>query len=398
MEHKTIILQNVSKRYRLGQTGYRSLREDIAGIFKRRDSNSSQFYALKDVSFEVGSGEAVGVIGLNGAGKSTLLKLLAGVTEPSSGTVTVSGKIGALIELTAGFHPELTGRENIYLYGSIIGMKRSYIEERFAEIIDFSDLGKFIDTPIKRYSSGMLARLGFSVSAHLDSDILLVDEVLSVGDYSFQGKCIKKMKEYRDTKKTILYVSHNLDSIRKLCARTILLKDGQIGHDGGTEECIRMYYEAMSEYQKKGNHSKAFTVLNTRLTSESGKEVRKFDAGEKAVLELKVLCNAEVKSVVFSMFVRHSDGVVVYDTSSDLLTGECVSAETDQMISIRFNFVINLLRGVYSLGFNIRGSLDGGVAEFLEHKNNVFTFTVEENTSQQGIADLRATCEIKLRT
>jgi len=156
MKDKTIIIQNVFKQYRLGQTGYRSLREDIAHIFKKHKTNSSHFYALNDVSFEITSGEAVGIIGSNGAGKSTILKLLAGVTKPSSGTVTVKGKIGALIELTAGFHPELTGRENIYLYGSIIGMKRSYIEKRFAEIVDFSGLEKFLDTPIKRYSSGPL--------------------------------------------------------------------------------------------------------------------------------------------------------------------------------------------------------------------------------------------------
>ncbi|HDK41048.1 MAG TPA: ABC transporter ATP-binding protein, partial [Nitrospirae bacterium] len=204
MSDVTIKLENVSKRYRLGQSGYSSLREDIVNIFRKRGSGPGPFWALRDVSFEVKKGEAVGIIGYNGAGKSTILKLLANVTEPSSGSVLTNGKIGALIELSAGFHPELTGRENIYLYGSIIGMKRSYIKQRYSEILEFSGLKKFIDTPIKRYSSGMLARLGFSVSSHLDPDILLVDEVLSVGDYMFQNKCLKKMMEFRDTDRTIV--------------------------------------------------------------------------------------------------------------------------------------------------------------------------------------------------
>ncbi|MGD1046144.1 MAG: ABC transporter ATP-binding protein [Bacteroidota bacterium] len=396
MEDKTIIFQNVSKKYRLGQMGYRSLREDFANIFKRRNNDSSDFYALRDVSFEVKGGEAVGIIGPNGAGKSTILKLLAGVTKPSSGTIAANGKIGALIELSAGFHPELTGRENIYLYGSIIGMKKSYIEKRYTEIVDFSGLEKFIDTPIKRYSSGMFARLGFSVSAHLDPDILLVDEVLSVGDYTFQDKCINKMKEYRDLHKTIIYVSHNLDSVRKLCSRAILIKDGQIGFDGDTEEAIREYYEVMSERQKKEKHTKVFTVIEAQLTNNDGEEVRTFNAGEKAIFKFKILCHTEVQGTLFAMFIRRLDGLIVYDTSSDLLTGNYYYFKGGEKISVKFEFTINLLKGVYNLGYHTMGAVERGGPEFLEYKNSVFTFIVNEKTSQQGIADLRATCIIQM--
>jgi ABC-type polysaccharide/polyol phosphate transport system ATPase subunit len=396
MSDLAIKLDEVSKKYKLGHTGYRSLREDIVNFFRRRNSNSQEFYALRDVSFEIKKGEAVGIIGPNGAGKSTILKLLAGVTKPSSGTVMAEGKIGALIELSAGFHPELTGRENIYLYGSILGMKKSYIDQRYEEIVEFSGLDKFIDTPIKRYSSGMYARLGFSVSAHLDPDILLVDEVLSVGDYQFQDKCINKMKGYRDSNKTIVYVSHNLDSIRKLCSRAIFLKEGEVGYDGETEEAIRIYYEIISEKQKKEKHTKTFTVIEVKLTDSSGQEVQTFESGKMAVFELKVACNAKVQNASFSMFIRHSDGLVVYDTSSDLLTGKYFACEASQIILVRFEFIVNLLKGIYNLGYNIVGSIDDAPLEFLEYKNNALVFSVKEMNSQQGIADLRAVCDIKL--
>lgn len=392
-----IKLEKVSKQYRLGQTGYRSLREDIINTFKRRDANSQYFWALKDVSFELKKGEAVGIIGPNGAGKSTILKLLAGVTIPSSGTVMTKGKIGALIELSAGLHPELTGRENIYLYGSIVGMKKSYIDQQYEEIIEFSGLAKFIDTPVKRYSSGMYARLGFSVSAHLNPDILLVDEVLSVGDYTFQDKCINKMKEYRDFNKTIIYISHNLDSVRKICNRAILLKEGLIAYDGAIEEAIRMYYEVMSENQKGKKLARVFRLIELRLTNGSGQEVKTFEAGEKAVFELEIACNAKVESAFVSMFIRRSDGLVVYDTSSDLLTGKYLFCEAGQIILVKFEFIINLLKGIYNLGYNIVRSTDGGSVEFLEYMNNAFVFSVKERTSQQGIADLRAACGIEFK-
>ncbi|MBI3596525.1 MAG: ABC transporter ATP-binding protein [Nitrospirae bacterium] len=397
MSDLAIKMEKVSKQYRLGQTGYRSLREDIVNIFMRRNAHSECFYALRDVSFELKRGEAVGIIGPNGAGKSTILKLLAGATKSSSGTVMTKGKIGAMIELSAGFHPELTGRENIYLYGAIIGMKKSDIDRKYDEIIEFSGLEKFIDTPIKRYSSGMYARLGFSVSAHLDPDILLVDEVLSVGDYIFQDKCISKMKDFRDSNKTIIYVSHNLDSVRKLCGRAILLKEGRVAYDGAIEEAIRMYYEVMSEKQKGEKLARSFRFIELRLTNSSGQEVKTFEAGEKAVFELKIACNAKVESAFISMFIRYSDGLVVYDTSSDLLTGKYIICEAGQTILVKFEFIVNLLKGIYSLGCNIARSMDGGPVEFLEYMNNAFVFSVKETTSRQGIADLRAACDIQLK-
>ncbi len=394
MDDLSIKLEKISKQYRLGQIDYHSLREDIVNIFRKRSSNSQYLWALKDVSFELKRGEVVGIIGPNGAGKSTILKLLSGVTKPTSGIITTKGNIGALIELSAGFHPELTGRENIYLYGSIIGMKKSYIDKRYEEIVEFSGLNKFINTPVKRYSSGMYARLGFSVSAHLDPDILLVDEVLSVGDYTFQDKCIKKMRDFRDSNKTIIYVSHNLDSVRKLCGRTILLNEGRVVYDGEPEDAIRMYYQTMSEGQKKQRCTAAFKTISLRLTDCSGRETQTFESGEKAVFELKAVCNAKVQNAIFSMFIKYSDGTIVYDTSSNLLIGKYFFCEPEQLVSVKFEFTINLLKGIYNLGYNIWGSSNGSQPDFLEYKDNTLIFSVKEMFSQQGIADLRATCKI----
>ena len=392
-----IRLEKVSKQYKLGQTGYRSLREDIINIIKRRNANSHHFWALKDVSFELKRGEAVGIIGANGAGKSTILKLLAGVTIPCSGNVITKGKIGALIELTAGFHPELTGRENIYLYGSIIGMKRSYIDQRYDEIVEFSGIEKFIDTPIKRYSSGMYARLGFSVSAHMDPDILLVDEVLSVGDYTFQDKCIKKMNEFKDSNKTIIYVSHNLDSVRKLCSRAIFLKEGQIAYDGDVEKAIGEYYTHFSERQRcKQGSSETIDLIDKRMIDSSGKQCTIVSSGEKARLELTLKTGTNLKDVYFAIFIRHSSGLVVFDTSSDLLNGTKYNYESNHKILLQYDLSINLLSGAYTLGCNIHCSFNGGPPECIFYENNMFTFTVKENISHQGIANLNAKCSVDI--
>ncbi len=397
MSELAIKLDKVSKRYKLGQTGYRSLREDIVSIFKRRNRNSQNFYALRDVSFEIKKGEAVGIIGPNGAGKSTILKLLAGVTRPSSGTVMAEGKIGALIELFAGFHPELTGRENIYLYGSILSMKKSYIDQHYEEIVEFSGLDKFIDTPIKRYSSGMYARLGFSVSAHLDPDILLVDEVLSVGDYQFQDKCINKMKGYRNSNKTIVYVSHNLDSIRKLCSRAIFLKEGQVAYDGDVEQAISEYYTHFSESQKgKRASSKMIDLIEKKIIDSAGNPFTIINSSEKVRLELTMKTNVALNNVYFAIFIRHSDGLVVFDTSSDLLNGIKYNFEANRKVLLRYDFSINLLKGTYTLGCNIHGSSNNGPSEYLYYDNNIFAFTVRDNISHQGIANLNAKCSAEV--
>ncbi len=240
-----IIFKNVSKSY-LKTKGRYSLLTDFIGDsifpYKERSANNSNLLrALSNVSFTLDKGEVLGIIGRNGAGKSTILKLISKITYPDRGQVRSEGRIGSFIELGAGLHVELTGRENIYLYGTILGMKKSEIDQRFWEIVDFAELRKFLDTPIKRYSTGMYSRLGFSVCAFCNPDILLVDEVLAVGDAHFQAKCLSKMTSFARSDKTIVFISHNLDAIAKICTRVIILNKGKIKNIGKPRAMVREY-------------------------------------------------------------------------------------------------------------------------------------------------------------
>jgi lipopolysaccharide transport system ATP-binding protein len=240
--------ENISKKYKIGgrQKSYRTLSETITGwlprLFDRR-AKQETFWALKDVSLDVERGEIIGIIGRNGAGKTTLLRIIANVTKPTLGQVTVLGKVGSMLEVGTGFHGELTGRENIMLSGAILGMKRSEILSKFDEIVAFSELDQFVDTPVKRYSSGMYLRLGFSVASHLDTDVMLVDEVLAVGDSGFQQRCMEKIKSITQSGRTVLFVSHNMTAIANLCNRCIVLDEGQVKMIGSTETAIEYYMQ-----------------------------------------------------------------------------------------------------------------------------------------------------------
>ncbi len=242
-------IENISKRYQLGLTHSRSIRELVNGLGsrligrKQQATTQGEFWALKDVSFKVNQGEVIGIIGKNGAGKSTLLKILSQITKPTSGKAVLKGRVASLLEVGTGFHPELTGRENVYLNGTILGMTKKEVARRFDEIIAFSGIEKFIDTPVKRYSSGMTVRLGFAVAAHLDPEILIVDEVLAVGDVEFQKRCLSKMQDVANSGRTVLFVSHNLASIRNLTSRCVVLRKGQLVFDGDTSPAITQYIQ-----------------------------------------------------------------------------------------------------------------------------------------------------------
>ncbi|MBE6790540.1 MAG: ATP-binding cassette domain-containing protein [Ruminococcaceae bacterium] len=256
MKELAIKVENVSKEYRLGAIGGATLKGEIqsklAKLMKREDPNlkigekahdkNERFLALNDLSFEVEKGETIGIIGHNGAGKSTILKLICRVTAPSSGNIYMNGRITSMLEVGTGFHPELTGRENVYLNGAILGMTKAEIDKKFNEIVEFSEVGQFIDTPVKRYSSGMKVKLAFSVASHLDSEIMIMDEVLAVGDVNFQNKCIQRMKTVAEKEgRTILYVSHNMATVKSLCNRCIVLSGGKKIFEGNTEEAISIY-------------------------------------------------------------------------------------------------------------------------------------------------------------
>ncbi len=258
MEELAVRVENVSKEYRLGAIGGATLKGEIqsklAKLFHKEDPNlkigekahgkNERFLALNDLSFDIKKGETVGIIGRNGAGKSTILKLICRVTAPTKGNIYLNGRITSMLEVGTGFHPELTGRENVYLNGAILGMSKAEISRKFDEIVEFSEVGQFIDTPVKRYSSGMKVKLAFSVASHLDSEILIMDEVLAVGDVSFQNKCINRMKKVAEEEgRTVLYVSHNMATVKSLCSRCIVLSHGQLAFEGSTEEAIAVYME-----------------------------------------------------------------------------------------------------------------------------------------------------------
>lgn len=276
MSHPIITVENLSKKYMLGQVHTDLLSERLGGLFKKskgisnRDSQQ-EFWALKDVSFEVQQGEVVGIIGRNGAGKSTLLKILSRITSPTDGRVEMYGRVASLLEVGTGFHPELTGRENIFLNGAILGMSKAEVRKKFDEIVSFAEIDKFVDTPVKRYSSGMYVRLAFAVAAHLDPEILIIDEVLAVGDAEFQKKCLGKMGSVAQAGRTVLFVSHNMAAVSGLCHRAILLDCGQVVTTGPCGEVIDLYTS-----KKQSDHEEEegfFRFSQTGQQSQESKEI-----------------------------------------------------------------------------------------------------------------------------
>ncbi len=298
MRNQAISLQNISKVYRIdpttGGVASRTLQEDLVRVVKSplrfaAPSKKQEVWALDDVSFDVNEGEVIGLIGRNGAGKSTLLKILSRITEPTSGYADLNGRVGALLEVGTGFHTELTGRENIYLSGAILGMRRSEINRKFDQIVEFSGVSQYIETPIKRYSSGMAVRLAFAVAAHLEPEILLVDEVLAVGDAAFQKKSLGKMSEVAESGRTIIFVSHNMGAIKNLCTRAVLLDDGRVLADGDVDGVVQEYLVTASEKgewhtdiasrtDRQGDGKLRFTDF--QLLGANGDEVDAAIAGE----------------------------------------------------------------------------------------------------------------------
>ncbi len=298
MENETVIkVSNLSKRYRIGlkEEMHDSLASSITAFLKnpfksfkklKNLSNTSQesediFYALKNISFDVKKGEVLGIVGMNGAGKSTLLKVLSRITEPSEGDIEIKGRVASLLEVGTGFHPDLTGRENIFLNGTILGMSKKEIIEKMEEIIEFSGVRKFIDTPVKRYSSGMRVRLAFSVAANLDPEVLIIDEVLAVGDYEFQKKCFGKMQDVARGGKTILFVSHNMAAVNQLCTRAILLKKGEKIADGTVSEIIEAY-KANNSIGGAGENGYIKPIINDSLTFQLTELSLKNNVGENS--------------------------------------------------------------------------------------------------------------------
>jgi lipopolysaccharide transport system ATP-binding protein len=338
MSNVAILANGVGKRYTIGeaQAGYGSLREVLANAAKRRRKKASAgrkgniLWALKDISFEIEKGDVVGIIGRNGAGKSTLLKILSRITEPTLGYADITGRVGSLLEVGTGFHPELSGRENIYLNGAILGMRNAEIQRRFDEIVAFAEVDRFIDTAVKHYSSGMYLRLAFAVAAHLNPEILLVDEVLAVGDHVFQAKCLKKMKDVTGEGRTVVFVSHNLGAIQRLCERCILLDHGVVLSQGPTEEVIQAYISLglieRTEYAQPNNPEKPINLRRVRTTGSDGEAAHEFRYEQDIKIEVEYEVNESVQECSVWAGIKTSGEAWAFGTADYDLDGSSLGS------------------------------------------------------------------------
>ena len=328
-----IRVENLSKEYHLGraQAQHDTLRDALVASVRRlgrrpsrRDSDDDILWALKDVSFEVQRGEVVGIIGRNGAGKSTLLKILSQITVPTRGRAELHGRVGSLLEVGTGFHPELTGRENIYLNGAILGMRRQEIARRFDEIVAFAEIERFLDTPVKRYSSGMYVRLAFAVAAHLEPEILLVDEVLAVGDAAFQKKCLGKMGEVATQGRTVLFVSHQLSMIQTLCETAILLREGHLYHQGPSSDVISNYlkFSAASDQVRSSvsfpdKPQQKAQLVSAQIWTQVERHGLQFDVFDPITLDVQYLVRQPIEGVAVNLVVRRNGDILFVSFDTD---------------------------------------------------------------------------------
>lgn len=311
-------LDHVSKRYVLGQrlNAREALNAAAARMIGRRSNDDRELWSLRDVSFSVGDGEALGIVGRNGAGKSTILKILAGITTPTAGVSRTRGRVAALLEVGTGFHPELSGRENIYLNGAILGMSRADISRRFDQIVDFSGVERFLETPVKRYSSGMYLRLAFAVAAHLEPDVLVVDEILAVGDAEFQRKCIGRMQEAEQEGRTVIFVSHDLETLARICARSIWMESGSIRDSGPTQRIVRDYLTSSLSPQDPASdlfQSTAVTVRSIHIVPADEHPGRALMRGDVLRVEVEFDVTDDIPGLDLAVIVVTSGGVRVLD-------------------------------------------------------------------------------------
>jgi len=400
--------ENISKQYRLGQLGTGTISHDLNRFFaklrgkeypyfKLGDSNdrsvaggSDYVWSLKDINFEVKQGEVLGIIGKNGAGKSTLLKILSQVTPPTTGQVKVKGRIAALLEVGTGFHPELTGRENIFLNGAILGMTKSEIKSKFDEIVDFSGVAKYIDTPVKRYSSGMMVRLGFAVAAHLEPEILIVDEVLAVGDAEFQAKCLGKMKDVSGQGRTILFVSHNMPAIKSLCTKGLYLQNGKAIMEGPVNSVITEYLSENKKIAETGvipadfkrsfgNGDARFTKVY--ITDLKNNIIKELPFGEKFKVCVEFESMKEINDCTVNLLIGNMSGenfIFSRDKSHNVTAGKKFSKGIHKM---EVEFDVKLLPGNVGITAGLVYIKSGSTLDWVE---NVYSITVNKTGIKEG--------------
>lgn len=385
-----IQVHGLGKKFRRG-SAHDSLRDLLPALTRRwlgrsPSNGRDTFWALRHVDLTVEPGQAVGIIGANGAGKSTLLKILSRILRPDEGTVSVTGRLSCLIEIGAGFHSDLTGRENVYLNGSILGMPKSDIEAKFDAIVDFAELAEFIDTPIKRYSSGMYARLGFSVAAHMDPQFLLVDEVLSVGDYHFRTKCHRRMRKFLTDGVGVVFVSHNMDAVGALCDRCLLLHQGQVAFYGNTAEAIQRYYAVQHASPGDDNADSAdpVRVRNVRLELPDGTPAASFSNGNRAVLRVTLDSDIDAK-VSIGMVIHSENNIMVADTATSRLMDKSVQLNAGRRCEVAFEFTIRFCPGAYRLSINVEDPL---LRHYHTFARNIASLAVTDGHATVGICHI----------
>jgi lipopolysaccharide transport system ATP-binding protein len=410
MENETVIkVSNLSKRYRIGlkEEMHDSLASSITAFLKsplksfRKLKNLSDtseegedvFYALKNIDFEVKKGEVLGIVGMNGAGKSTLLKVLSRITEPSEGEIEIKGRVASLLEVGTGFHPDLTGRENIFLNGTILGMTKKEIIEKMEEIIEFSGVRKFIDTPVKRYSSGMRVRLAFSVAANLDPEILIIDEVLAVGDYEFQNKCLGKMQDVARGGKTILFVSHNMAAVNQLCTRAILLKKGEKIADGTVAEIIEAYKSNNNVGGGENGYIKLVPQkeLTFQLSELSLKNAQKeitshFEYVDCIGVEIKFNIAQKLPNYYLHFNITNNDEIIVFSTTDETLSDNYFCGDLEPgNYAYNFSLPSHLLKpGKYSINLYFCNQF----YPVIQTCSNILQFEIIDTKTTRGIKQL----------
>lgn len=394
MSVPAIQFQNVWKKFRRGER-HDSLRDLIPAVMKRMFSREAQvdvkpreFWALRDVCFELQRGEAIAIIGPNGSGKSTTLKLLSRILRPDKGTIRVSGRMGALIELGAGFHPDLTGRENIYLNGAILGMKQAEITRKFDAIVEFSELQDFLEMPVKRYSSGMYARLGFSIAAHMEPDVLLVDEVLSVGDYHFQEKCFTRMKEFARNGTTLVFVSHNLAAVSSLCKTALLLKQGEPVFQGDVRTAVSKYH---AFYEEHNRASREVEISEFCLSGSDGCPCEVFEPGDVAVIRVSFRALADISRAHAGLYIQTRDGIPLFDTTTGRHTDARITLRAGEYATAIFRVRLNLRGDAFRVGFSITSEFD---EYFLYCNMNIKELVMTGDRKANGLVHLDPEAEL----
>jgi lipopolysaccharide transport system ATP-binding protein len=395
----------VSKRFALRHRRARSFQELALSLLHRNRASPEVFWALRDVSFTVEQGETVGLIGPNGAGKSTALKLISRIIEPTSGQIEVNGRVGALLELGAGFHPDLTGRENVYLNGSILGLSRAQIRHKLDTIIDFAELEHFIDVPVRHYSSGMYVRLGFSVAVNTEPEILLVDEVLAVGDAAFQRKCLDRINDLRRQGVTILFVSHSAETVRAICPRALWLDNGRLVSDGPAESVVTRYlthtWAALEDSlgpeagEDRRYGSGEVRIVGVRLLDGHGQDKQLFQVGEPLTVEMRYRAERRVERPVFGLAIHRSDGTHITGPNTQFAGLDIPVVKGEGAVLYRVDH-LPLMEGTYYLSV---AAVDSADTMVYDHHDRLYKFKVRQvgGGERYGLLSLRGEWEWKGR-